>query len=108
MRLTKSEQKKIARKSIQNMIEQAETVFMKNQKLADRYIKIALDLRNKFKVELSQSQKKRFCKNCFCFLMPGENCMVRTKNKTLLYHCLNCGNIKKQGLRVKKSLERQN
>ena len=99
MRLTKSEQRKIATDRIAELFTLAHNAYDQNQAQANRYIKIALDIRNKFKIKLSPAQKKVFCKNCKRFLSPGTNCIVRTKNKTILYHCKECGYIRKQSMR---------
>lgn len=102
MRLTKSEQKRIAGERIEYLIDLAEKTYNKSPALSNRYIKIALDLRNKYKVKLTSAQKKKFCKKCSRFLKPGDNCRVRIKNKTILYHCLACSYIRRQGMGKKK------
>jgi ribonuclease P protein subunit RPR2 len=93
MRILKAEQKKIAGERIAYLFEQAGKVYKKDAQLADRYVEIALDLRNKFKIRLLKKHKIKFCKKCHSFLMPGDNCKVRKKQSFALYHCDNCGHI---------------
>jgi ribonuclease P protein subunit RPR2 len=95
MRLNKQEQKKIAEIHVKELFEEAEKIFNEDKKLADRYINLALSIKNKYKLRLSKTHKKHFCKKCKCFIMPGKNCIVRIKNKMILYHCKECNNIRR-------------
>jgi len=95
MRISKKEQKKSAIVHIDSLFKQAEKCHAENIKLANRYMKMALDIRNKFKITLTREQKMSFCKKCHSFLKPGKSCIVRTKNKMVLYHCKECGNIRR-------------
>jgi ribonuclease P protein subunit RPR2 len=91
----KEEIKKIAIKNIQELFYEAQKIFKISSELSDKYIKVALNTRNKANVVLTKQQKCMYCKKCFAFLVPGENCFVRIKNKYLIYHCKKCGNIRK-------------
>ena len=91
--------KKIATKNISELFCFATKIFNESRELANRYVKIALLTRNKSNIKLTKKQKSYYCKKCHTFLMPGENCTVRTKNKNILYHCDNCGAIRKFGLK---------
>jgi ribonuclease P protein subunit RPR2 len=95
MKLTKQEQKEFAQQHINELFRQANLIYSKNKKLADRYIKLALDMRNKYKIKLNKKQKSNFCKKCHSFLIPGQNSIVRIKNKMILYHCKECGYIRR-------------
>jgi len=93
--------KKIATKNICELFSFATKIFDESKELANRYVKIALLTRNKSNAKLTKKQKSYYCKKCHTFLMPGKNCTVRTKNKNVLYHCNNCGAIRKFGLKEK-------
>jgi len=99
MRVSKKEQKKVAKEHLVELFKQAKKSFAEDPKIANRQIKVALNIRNKFKLRLTKDQKSHFCKECHAFLMPGKNCIVRTKNKMMLYHCKECGNIRRFGTR---------
>jgi ribonuclease P protein subunit RPR2 len=104
MKLSKEQQKKIAKERIDYLFLQANNIFSKNSSLANRYVQIALKLRDRCKVTITKKQKAMFCKACKHFLVPGVNCIVRLKNKALVYHCKACGNIRKlaKAISVKK------
>ncbi|MFT4304060.1 MAG: ribonuclease P protein component 4 [Candidatus Woesearchaeota archaeon] len=95
MKLTKNEQKKVAKDHVNILLSEADKVFDKNKSLANRYIEIVIAIRNKIKIRLTKQQKSKFCKKCNSYLRPGVNCNVRIKNKFVLYHCKECGNIRR-------------
>lgn len=102
----KEKMQKIAIKNISELFEESIKMFNENIKLANRYIKIALRTRDKSNVLLTKKQKALYCKKCLSILIPGETCTIRTKNKYVLYHCKNCGNIRKFGLRNTEKLKK--
>ena len=83
-------QQKIAEARIKLMFQLAKEVFKKDSKLADKYIKIARRIAMKYKIRLSASFKKQFCKHCHKFLVPSINCRVRIHKHRLIYYCLEC------------------
>ncbi len=105
----RSKQKYIARERIKKLISLAEKVFSKNPERADHYVNLARIIAMKARVRIPSNLKKRFCKHCYKFLQPGVNCRVRTKNKKLIYYCLNCKEymrfpfLKERKLRKKKT-----
>jgi len=44
-------------------------------------------------VRIPRQYKRRFCKGCNSYLLPGENCSVRIKKKKIVISCHNCGRI---------------
>ncbi|MBW2980806.1 ribonuclease P [Candidatus Woesearchaeota archaeon] len=83
-------QKKIAKERIAILFEQAEKAFKKEPKLSNRYIKLARTIGMKCKVRIPTKLKRRFCKHCYCYLVPGKNCRVRTHEGKVVYYCSNC------------------
>ncbi len=84
------QQRIIARESIENLFRLAEEAFEKDRKLADRYVELAIKISNKYKERIPSKLKRRFCKNCHCFLMPGKNLRIRLQGSKIVYYCLNC------------------
>ncbi|MBN2111822.1 ribonuclease P [Candidatus Woesearchaeota archaeon] len=84
------EQVDTANKRIAELFSQAEQVFDEDPKLADRYVEIARKISMKIKVRIPSSLKKRFCKHCYCYLVPGKNCRVRTHEGKVVYYCMQC------------------
>ena len=83
-------QLRIAKERIIELFKQAELAFREDPKLSDRYVHLARKISMKYKVKIPSALKKKFCKHCYCFLMPGKNCRVRTKEGKVVYYCLNC------------------
>ena len=86
----KEKQRKIALERIKVLFKEADKVFKEDNKLANKYVKIARKLAMKVNLRWPRELKRRFCKHCYCFLKPGINCRVRNKDKKMVYYCLNC------------------
>lgn len=82
--------KAIAKDRINYLFEQANKAFNKNPGLANRYVTLARKLAMKYKVRIPKELKRKFCKHCYKYLMPGKNCRIRTKEGKVVYYCLNC------------------
>ena len=88
-----SKQVEIARKRIRFLFREAEGVFKDNSKQADKYVKTARKLSMKFKIKLTSQLKRKFCKHCHIFLMPGINARVRVHKHRVIYYCSKCKNF---------------
>ncbi len=83
-------QVKIAKERIEELFKQAADIFDEEPKLADRYVEIARKISMRYKVRIPAKLKKRFCKHCYCYLVPGKNCRVRTHEGKVVYYCQKC------------------
>lgn len=104
----KDRQKQIAKERIKKLFEEAEKEFSKHPERANRYVELARKIAMKTKVRMT-AYKTRFCKHCYKYLKPGVNCRVRTKNKKVIYYCINCKRYtkfpylkEKRGLKIAK------
>jgi len=88
--LSKGKKREIALSRIKELFSQADSIFKKDAKLANRYVQLARKISMRSKVVIPSNLKKRFCKNCYYFLVPGKNVRIRTKNKKVVYYCFNC------------------
>ena len=88
--LSKLKKRQIAISRIKELFFQAESIFKTDSSLADRYIHLARKISMKSKVHIPAELKRRFCKHCYHYLVPGVNCRVRTRNKKVVYYCLDC------------------
>jgi|SRR3989344_5022969 len=99
----KKKAKEIALERINVLFGEAKDVFKKDKTLANRYVKLARELAMKYKVRIPVNLKRRFCKHCFNYLVPGVNLRVRTRNGNVVYYCLECKHYMRFGyLREKK------
>ena len=82
--------REIAVSRIRRLFEQAELRFKENPGLADRYVELARKIGMKYKVRIPRELKRRFCKNCYAYLVPGVNCRVRLNQSKVVYYCNRC------------------
>ena len=85
-----AEARKMVAKRIEFLISQAGFVCKKELPLANRYVTIARNMSMKFNVKIPGGLKTRFCKHCYSFLVPGQNCRVRTQKGKVVYTCKSC------------------
>jgi ribonuclease P protein subunit RPR2 len=85
--------KKIASERVLILFNQAELKFHEDSSLSDRYVQLARKIAMKYKVKIPREFKRRFCKSCFRYLVPGANCRVRLCKSKVVYTCLNCKNM---------------
>ena len=85
--------KQIAGERIDFLFKKAKEVFKENSSLANRYVEIARKVAMKAQINIPSNLRKKFCRKCHSYLVPGENCRVRTRNKMMIYYCKKCKNI---------------
>ena|SRR3989338_3676045 len=82
--------KREAKKKVEELFFHAESVFSSDKTLANRYVNIARKIAMKVNLRLPSKLKRKFCKHCYSFLMPGFNCRIRTRDNKVVYYCLEC------------------
>jgi len=82
--------KKKALERIRFLFKEAGKVFKDNPALSNRYVALARRYSMKYKVKIPKELKRRFCRHCYHYLVPGSNCRVRTKDNKVVYYCFNC------------------
>jgi len=50
-------------------------------------------------LKLPRELKRRFCPNCYSFLVPNKNLKVRIGGSKVIYHCSECNHIWRLGLK---------
>ena len=85
--------KKIALERIKILFEEAEKEFKKNPERSNRYVEIARKISMKTKTKIPSELKRKFCKYCKKYLVPGVNLRVRMNKSRVIYNCLNCGKV---------------
>jgi len=86
----KQEQRRIALDRINQLFAEAEGAFKKHPERSNRYVELARKISMRIRVRIPRELKRRFCKHCNAYLVPGANCRVRTKKNMVVYFCLNC------------------
>lgn len=80
----------LALKRIKKLFIQAEIEYHNDHKLSDRYVDLARKISMKYKVRIPPELKRRFCKHCNSFLVPGKNLRIRIGKSRVIYYCLVC------------------
>ena len=99
----KNSLKKLALERVTILLKEAEQAFNVDKELANSYVNKARKIAMKVNLKIPSDLKRKFCKHCNSFLVPGKNLRVRTKNKMVVYYCLECKRFSKFRLKSKKS-----
>lgn len=88
-------QKRIALERIGVFFDRAEKGFEKHPERSTRYIKLARKIGERYNIRIPREFRRRFCKKCNSFLVPGKNCTVRARGKqgAVIVKCGVCGNV---------------
>src|SRR3989344_2089827 len=89
-KLNKSRLKAIALSRVEELFKEAQSIFKKKPKLANRYIEIARKTAMKVNLRIPRILKRKFCKHCYAYLVPGETCRVRIHKSRVVYYCFSC------------------
>ena len=85
-----AKQQQIAKRRIRFLFDEAKDSFKKDPNLSKKHVKLARRISMKYKIKLPSEMKKKFCKNCHSYLVPGVNCRVRLHKHRLIYYCSGC------------------
>jgi len=87
------ERRKIATERIERLLQLAEEAFDRRPELSHRYAELAWKLKTRYNVRLPPELKRKFCRKCRAFWVPGVTCRVRVrpKRKHVVTTCLRCG-----------------
>jgi ribonuclease P protein subunit RPR2 len=80
---------------IRRLFELAEKGFAKHPERSHRYAEMIKKLSMRHNVRIPMEIRRRICKKCSRFLVPGVNCQVRTseRQRALIVKCLECGHL---------------
>lgn len=81
---------KIALERIKTLFHEAKNQFNKNPKLSNKYVQLARKIAMRVNLKLPKQYKRRFCKHCYSYLVPGKNSRVRIHKHRVIYYCFNC------------------
>ena len=75
---------------IKTLFSEAEKTFRKDPELADRYVRKARRAAQKARMPIPYAFRKRFCRHCGSYWMPGNTVRVRLQKQKVVYYCLIC------------------
>ncbi len=88
----------IALQRIRLLFEMAHEVVRRDRDLARRYVELALRISKRARVRVPRELKRRYCKRCLAYLVPGLNARVRLRNNRMphvVITCLECGYVRR-------------
>lgn len=66
--------------------------------LCDRYVALARRISMKYLVPIPAQYSTRFCKNCYCYLLPSQTGRVRIHRGMIITYCKRCKKISRMPL----------
>jgi ribonuclease P protein subunit RPR2 len=99
---------KIAQSRISYLLELSDEIFSDSKALANRYVDLATKYAQRVRIRLPKKWKKRICRNCGRFLMPGINCRVRLQSRKgkgthISITCLECNHVSRYFIKTSPS-----
>ena len=85
MKKSKQDKRQEALSQINELFKQAKDNLTK----ANLYVNKARKIGMKVNQHLPKNLKRKFCKHCYTYFQK-DNYRVRTRNKMVVYYCLNC------------------
>jgi ribonuclease P protein subunit RPR2 len=73
---------------------------------ARRYVDLARRIGMRYNVRVPPEFKRRFCKSCLAYLLPGVNARVRFGRGRIVVTCTGCGAIQRLPYRVEQKAAR--
>lgn len=98
----------IGKERIDILFELADNEFSRHPERSHRYVKLARNISTKYNIQMPLKWRRRFCKNCYKFLKPGQNCKVRLYKGKVHFKCLECGQMMRVPYEKEKKLKRRN
>ncbi len=99
-RRQKQEATEIARERVGKLFDMAEEAAADGDlERADRYVEMAWNIKLKFRLKLTDYQKRLFCRKCLRFLAAGKTGRYRTEDGKLAVTCLSCGETRRYPLK---------
>lgn len=97
----------IAQERMHILFNRAEKEYKEHPERSHRYVELARKISKKYNAKIPQVWGRRYCKNCYKFLVPGHNCAVRLINNEINIYCGECGHIMKIPYIREKKLKRR-
>ena len=74
----------------------------KNLNRANRYVDLARRIGMRYNVRIPGNYKRRLCRHCHSYLVPGDNCRVRIRGKRIIIFCETCNEYTRMPILEKK------
>lgn len=96
----------VATQRMWRLFELAEKEFEEHPERSERYVQLIRNISMRNRMRVPREIKRRICKHCYAFLVPGVNARYRLKGGYIVTSCERCGKemrypyrgLKKQGM----------
>ena len=96
VRRKKGTERRIAFERIEILFRLAEKqALAHNNARANRYAALAAKIGMRYNVRLPREFRRRYCRKCHAFLVPGKNCRVRVARGKVTTTCGVCGDVRR-------------
>ncbi len=100
-------ERRIALERMEILFRQAEKEALRGRPArARRYVDLARRIGMRYNVRVPPAFKRRFCKKCLAYLLPGVNARVRVGRGRLVITCMGCGAIQRLPYREERQAAR--
>ena len=86
----REESRKIAASLVAGLFRQAEDAFPASQEVALRFVRKARRAAERARIPVPAQFRRRFCRYCSSFWVPGRTVRVRLQKQKVVYCCLVC------------------
>lgn len=97
----------LAVQRIERLFELADDEFGQNPKRSDRYVSLARRIGMRYRVRFPSTLKRRMCKHCRSYLVPGSSARVRLRGRYITVTCLCCNKQMRYPYKAKNIKEEQ-
>ncbi|MCD4702903.1 MAG: ribonuclease P [Methanosarcinaceae archaeon] len=70
----------------------AQSTYATHPDRSDRYVDLARRVGMRYRVRMPSALRRRICRKCHSFLVPGSSARVRLHGRYLTITCSKCGN----------------
>jgi ribonuclease P protein subunit RPR2 len=89
----------IARERIELLMREADTAALSGSlDMADRYVEMARRVGMRYNVRIPREYRRRFCRGCYGYMLPGITSRTRLNRGKLVTTCTRCGHIARMPL----------
>lgn len=89
----------IARERMDLLMEQADRAALAgHMELADRCVDLARRIGMRYNVRFDPVHRRRFCRACYRYLLPGSTSRTRMNRGRVVTTCLRCGHVSRRPL----------
>jgi ribonuclease P protein subunit RPR2 len=98
----------IAMERIELLMREADKAALQGRlPMADRYVELARRIGMRYNVRVPRAAKRRFCRGCYGYLLPGVTSRTRLKRGRVVTTCTQCGHVMRMPLRDRVTRSRE-